>query len=168
MNQDYFIADQYWEIKQNRGLLEKHHLTNPRVLADFAAGRWASVIADLKFILERMPNHPKALQVLGHVAKTSLQDSLPIPYYEHALKLYPQYAITHAQYGAYLVAIGHLEAGIVRLNHAKDMDQKLVAAHVWLAKAYLKSGHPDLARQAKERARALGYKGSFSWDPIGE
>lgn len=168
MNQDYFIAGQYREMKELRGLLEKHHLTNPRVLDDFAAGRWGYVVTDLKYILERMPNHPKALQVLGYVAKKSKQDALPIPYYEHALTLYPQYAVTHAQYGAYLVDIGQIETGIARLNRAKELDPKLVASYVWLAKAYAKTGHPDLARQSQERARALGYKGSFSGDEVAE
>jgi Tfp pilus assembly protein PilF len=156
INQDYFIANQYRETKELLYLLERHHL-NQRVLTDFSAGRFNYALTDIQYILERMVNHPKALELMGSIARLTKAPSLPIPYYENALKLYPQYALTHAQYGAYLVDIGRIDAGIAKLKQAIEMDPKLAAAYAWLAKAYLKTGNQELARQAAEQAKALGY-----------
>ena len=76
-------------------------------------------------------------------------------YYEKALKLFPQYAITHAQYGSYLVGIGNSKAGIAQLEKAVEMNPRLMQAHTWLAQAYAKSGNAERARQVTERAREL-------------
>jgi Tfp pilus assembly protein PilF len=95
----------------------------------------------------------------GVVSQLIKKRSLAVYYFERALKLYPRYAITHAQYGAYLVGIGETEAGIGRLKEAIEIDPKLTAAYVVLAKAYNKVGNLDLAQQAAEKARDLGYKG---------
>ena len=87
--------------------------------------------------------------------------NLGIVYFEKALKLYPQYATTHAQYGWYLVENNRLETGIFKLRQAIEMDARMMAAYVWLSRAYVKSGHPDLARQTAHQARELGYKGQI-------
>jgi tetratricopeptide (TPR) repeat protein len=99
--------------------------------------------------------------LLSAVAKLTKTPSLAIPYYERALQLYPQHAITYAQYGQYLVDIGFIEAGITRLKKAIELNPNLALAYAWLAQAYSKTGNLDLARQAAERARTLGFKGKM-------
>ncbi len=158
INQDYFTANQYPEVKQTLYLVEIGHM-NQRVWNDLSAGRYGATLGDVKYTLDKFPNHPNALLLMGSVARLTGNLSLPIPYYEKALKLYPQYASTHAQYGSYLVDVGLVEAGIGKLKQAIEMDPQLTSAHAWLAGAYYKSGNSELARQAAEQARRLGYKG---------
>jgi Tfp pilus assembly protein PilF len=110
---------------------------------------------ELDFILVHVPNHPKALMLMGVTAKLMKNPILARPYYEKALRLFPQYAITHAQYGHYLVDIGNIKAGIIKLEEAVKMDPQLTQAHVWLAQAYGKGGRSESARRAAERAQEL-------------
>ena len=167
INQDYFTANQYPEVTALLSSVEGHHM-NKRVWADFYAGRLDGAIGDVKYTLRRFPNHPQALQLLGSVARMMKDPALPIRSYEWALNLYPQYALTHAQYGAYLASNGQIEGGITRLNRAIEMDPNLAIAHAYLAKALWKKGNKDLARKSADRARALGYKGKIVLDDSDE
>ncbi|MEQ1846397.1 MAG: hypothetical protein ABL983_12595, partial [Nitrospira sp.] len=85
-------------------------------------------------------------------------------YYEKALAEFPQYAVTHAQFGHYLIEIGKAEEGIAKLKRAIEMDSKLKPAYVWLAEGYYTKGEHEQARQAAKKARALGYTGEFPGD----
>src|SRR5215510_1062964 len=77
---------------------------------------------DLKYVLKYFPNHVKALMLMNIIAKLTNNPLLPIPYYERAIKFYPQYALTHAQFGAYLVDIGRADLGMTKLKRAIEMD----------------------------------------------
>jgi Tfp pilus assembly protein PilF len=121
-------------------------------------GRISNALADCKYTLDRVPNHPKGLVLTGMVARLMKNPTLAISYYQKALKLYPQYAVTRAQYGGFLVDIGNAKAGITEIQKAIKMDPNLALGHNLLAKAYLKIGNIDLARQASERARETGQR----------
>jgi tetratricopeptide (TPR) repeat protein len=179
-NADYFTASQNPDLKHYLFIVENNHLLGcshngdpiitsenqkPRIdnrggtVADMKNGRFDYAKYDLNYVLERFVNHPKALMILGVFAKLTKAPLFPIPYYEKALMLYPQYALTHAQYGAYLVDIGRTDAGIAKLKKAIGMDPNLAFGHQMLVKAYLKIGNKDLARQAAERAKEISQKG---------
>lgn len=161
--QDYFAKDRDPKISELLHTVEQYHLSNANFWKKFnTPGQLEYALGDLQYVLGVFPNHPKALQLLGSVARLTKNLSLPLLFYQKALNLYPQYALTHAQYGAYLVDIGNIKAGITKLEEAIRMDPKLPQAHAWLAKAYYQSGNPELARQAAEQARKLGYKGKTS------
>jgi tetratricopeptide (TPR) repeat protein len=96
------------------------------------------------------------------VAKLTKNSALGISYYERAIKMFPRYAITYAQYGKYLTDFDQADAGIEKLMTAIEMDPKLAAAYVWIAGAYFKKGNKDLARESAEKARSLGYNGNLS------
>jgi tetratricopeptide (TPR) repeat protein len=162
-NHDYFAAGHDpWKKRLLANIEANHYYSSPYhprgVRGNIAAGKYEYAMGDLSYILERFPNHPKALQLLSSVGKLSMDLASPIPYYEKALRLFPQYAYTHAQYGAYLVEIGRIDMGMAKLNKAIEMDPDLGLAHAWLAKAYQKKGDQALARQTEDRARALGYR----------
>jgi tetratricopeptide (TPR) repeat protein len=163
INQDYFTAREYTGTNSLITSVEANHL-NQRVWSDFYAGKYNAVLSDVFYILDRFPNHPTALLLLGFIAKIKGELSMPIPYYTKALKLYPQYALIHAQSGMYLVEIGRFDIGIEKLEEAVRMDPKLVRGYIWLAKAYSKKGNPELAHHAEEKARALGFKGKIKND----
>ena len=136
--------------------VEKYHLTKETFWAEFKSKRYHYALNELKFVLRHFPNHPKALQLTELVAKMSNQPHLAIPYYEKAVRLFPQYAITHAQYGNYLVDTGQAEKGIEKLQRALQIDPKLPVAYYWLWDAYTKNGNVEMARQIAEKAKELG------------
>jgi Tfp pilus assembly protein PilF len=106
-------------------------------------------------VLDRVVNHPQGLAILGMTAKLMKEPSLPISYYERAIQRYPRRALTHAQYGKYLVGIGKVSDGIARLNHAITIDAQLTVAYTWLAQSYLQNRQPELAQQILQRRKAI-------------
>lgn len=163
-NLDYFEAIRAPDVEAGHRryvrMAEVNHLD--KVLPHFAAGRIDYAISELRFVLHAVPNHPRALMLLGPVANAAKNTALGVGFFEKALSLYPQHAITHAQYGWYLVEINRLEAGVFRLKQAIEMDPKLAVAYAWLSRAYSKSGNLELARRTAEQAKELGYKGQVA------
>jgi len=160
-NKDYF--NYYRGPRHESNLLyrvEKNHFNEKENFgAKFSSGKLDDALAELKYVLWVFPNHPNALYFLGLIARLVNLPAVPIAYYQKALKLFPQHAITHAQFGAYLVDSGAAEAGITKLKEAISKDAHLAVAYAWLVKAYEKSGQPELARQAAAQAREFGYRG---------
>jgi tetratricopeptide (TPR) repeat protein len=148
----------YFDPKNKVALVtvEKNHLTKETFWKEFESRQYHYAIMELRFVLRNFPNHPKALQLMELIGKLTNQPHLVIPYYEKAVGLYPQYAITHAQYGNYLVDTGQAEKGIERLQRALQIDPKLAVAYYWLWDAYNKSGNLEMARQIAEKAKELG------------
>lgn len=156
VNQDYYTLDQHPETVALLRLVEYGHFSQPLFDA-FRAGHYKSVVGDLKYVLERIPNHPGALSMLSTVAIVTKVNNLPIPFYERALKLYPEYAFTHAQYGYYLLEIGATDKATEHLKDATKIDPQMPSGHAWLAEAYYKTGKLELAKQEEAEARKLGY-----------
>lgn len=159
-NNDYFQASDdpnLYELLMN---VERNHLG--KKFWKYYGGRELRelkyALGDLQYTLNIFPNHPQALLLVESIGKMTKVPSIAVPYYERALLLFPQYAVTHAQYGKYLRDIGELDKGITELKEAIKLDPELALAHGWLAEAYFKKGNQDLGRIAAERARALGYK----------
>jgi tetratricopeptide (TPR) repeat protein len=157
LNKDYFaVYDEHdTQLLIN---VERYHLATGNFWKWYNAKKYYLAVEELQFVLRYFPNHPKALQLMGNIAKLTEAPALAIPYYENALRLYPEYAITHAQYGGYLVDVGNVQAAMPHLKKAIDMDPSLAQAYAALAKAYNKSGNPELAREAAAKATELGYK----------
>lgn len=158
-NNDYFAPERDPKLLRN---VEKYHLTKEKFGKYYQAGQYSSAIRELQFVLRYFPNHPKALMYMETIAKITNNQSLALSHYKNALKLYPQHALTHAQYGRYLASTGRVQSGIERLQKATEMDPELAVAHGWLAMIYAKSGSTDLARQTARQARKLGYRGRIN------
>jgi len=155
--QDYFnvppSSDTYLKM------VELGHVrTVPKWITD---GRLDSAMADIRYTLDRFPNHPVALQQLSVVAQMAKKISLGVSYYERAISLFPQYAITRAQYGLFLVSINQTDAGMEHLKRAIEMEPTLPSAYAGLARAYEKKGDLAQAREAAKKARELGFTGKL-------
>jgi tetratricopeptide (TPR) repeat protein len=161
-DRDYFTAHEDPEAFRDLTLNDLYH-TN-RVLHSIQVARYDEAIADLRFVLEKWPNHPRALLLIESLGQVTQALELPTPYYEKAIRLYPQYAMTFAQYGKYLVEIGQWDKGVENLKRAIEKDRKMVAAHVWLSQAYDKHGDKISAKKEADLARNLGFEGDFSPD----
>ncbi len=153
---DYFTAPQEGQALY-RDTATQHHVDV--VPGWLRQGRINDAIADLKYTLERFPNHPKALQYMGLVSKLTNNTEMAIAYYQQALSLYPQYAVTHAQYGQYLLSIGIIDKAIESLKRSIAIEPKSATSYALLAQAYSKQGNSELASEAAARAKELGYKG---------
>jgi tetratricopeptide (TPR) repeat protein len=160
LNLDYFNPTGDAHITWLKADQDKYH-TIPAI-KDFARGDMKGTRLGLEWILVRFINHPQALALAAAFSIATKNSMWAIPHFERALGIYPQYALTHAQYGKYLTDIGMVDKGLEQLNKAAEMDPKLIAVQVWLAAAYSKSGNADLAREAAEKARSLGYKGDLA------
>ena len=159
-----FNRDYFWAVNQTnywRGLATSDVVTNHiNPAANYIArGDYARAKRELEFVLTRFVNHPQALVLVGMVARGNKDSAWGMRNFERALGLYPEYALTHAQYGRFLVDLGQLNDGIQRLKHALEMDPKLAAGYEWLASAYTKIGEVELARETRERAQSLGLGG---------
>ena len=152
-NYDYFAAlgtpglGKYLEILTNR-----HQ--GQLVWSRFWSGNYKEPLGDCQYTLERFPNHPRALHLLAEIAKATNDVSMAIPHFEYALKLYPQYAFTHAQYGHYLLDIGAVQAGVGELREALRIEPKQFQAKAWLAEAL--AAHPELAPEPPVAGSATG------------
>jgi tetratricopeptide (TPR) repeat protein len=168
INHNYFAAANSKAILDIVRNIETNHIDrcphnnfNGGVMKDIANGRYDLAKQDLMFMLERVVNHPRALQIGIMLTKLSKDRKWLLDRFEYALRWYPNYAFTHAQYGSFLVEIGEVAGGVEKLEYAIKMDPKLVAGYVWLSKAYSVQGKPDLAREAANKAKELGYKGAL-------
>lgn len=156
---DYFTAN---VDSQSRGLLTSVDINHTNKAINYIGnGRIDYASRELDYTLRHVPNHPRALQLIGVCAQLTKNSPLALKYYARALQLFPDYALTRAQYGNYLSVIGKMDEGIAELNRATEMDPRLLQAYVWLSSAYNKAGKPDLARQATDKAREFGYTGEI-------
>lgn len=164
INMDYFTAKQDSETTHLLRLVEIAH-TN-RVLPQISKNDYGGALTDIKYTLNRFPNHPVGLVLMGLYARLNKTYALAFPYFEKAIRLFPQHALTHAQYGAYMITLGSTDGGIKKLQQALEMNSELVFAHVWLAAVYYKIGNVELGRQSETKARELGYKGTISLENL--
>jgi tetratricopeptide (TPR) repeat protein len=139
---DYFTANLDPGLANYLELVTRRH-AGAHTWGIFWDGKYAEAQGDCQYSLERFPNHPTALHLVGEIAKATHDPSLAIPYYENALRLYPQYAFTHSQYGSYLIDIGATVAGIEQFREALRLDPTQFQAKAWLAQAL--AAHPELA-----------------------
>jgi predicted Zn-dependent protease len=156
---DYFVAEDRQDTKLLLWNVNEGH--TKKVMTLVSVGRTANAAEEISYILARFPNHPDALLLAGLLAAVLKRPDLPVTYYERALELYPQYAVTWAQYGDYLVKIGRTANGIQKLEEATKIDPTFAAAYGWLARAYLRTGNREASRRAAERATELGYTGKI-------
>lgn len=160
---DFFTADQDPETERYLVHVDNYH-TN-KVMQRIREENMNHALLEVQYTLDRFPNHPRGLMFMETVSRLRGVPEMAVNYYEKALLLYPQYALTHAQFGRYLTELNKVNEGIEHLKRAVELDHKLAPAYVWLAEAHQKSGKHDLAKKAGERARALGYTGALSYEP---
>jgi predicted Zn-dependent protease len=155
--QDYFTADHTYGSYLT--ILESAHVNNIPGLIN--RGQLNGALGDIRYALDRFPNHPVSLQQLSMVAQLTKNTALATSYFERAVSLYPQYALTRAQYGLFLVSINNVDAGIEKFNQSIEIEPKLPAAYAGLAHAYAKKGNITKAREAAGKARELGFTGKL-------
>lgn len=154
---DYFMRN---ETKASAFYVYQAEVNHLRYTFDrLRQGMVSHAIGEVEFTLNACPNHPTALQYLATLAKINKNHAWAIRWFEQAIRLYPQYPITHAQYGNFLIDIDDVDAGMEKLNYAVEKDPNLAAGYAFLAKGYTKKKQADKAREAAQKAKELGYQG---------
>ena len=169
LNHDFYERNTNKEIKQLVRLVEGAHVRKimPNLKQSFTApdtlrkGFLQQALAEIDYTLGRLVNHPKALALSATVTKLLGRPSMPITYYQRALKMYPRRAFTQAQFGNFLVEYGEIDQGIERLNIAISLNPKLAMSYGWIAWAHHKNGDNELAAEFSQKARKRGFKGKL-------
>jgi len=152
---DYFMQPPNSKL---RTWAVKYHLNRNKFFAQLKAGHYQSALGELLIVLDYLPNHPKALALLNTAAPLAGKPAMVDYRYERAIHLYPQHAFTYAQFGMYVADKGQMKRGIALLKKAITLDPKNGTFQAWLAQVYGKAGKADLARQAAQKAKELGYR----------
>lgn len=149
---DYFVQDS-WIIND----INKNHTMKILLwLKDPNPKIKSQALRECNYILERLVNHPQAFISCGYAEKVLMKKGWLLPYYQKALRLHPQYPITHVQYGIYLNGLDKPKAGISSIENALLLDPKFKPAYIWLEKTYISMGQPEKAEEIRERAREKG------------
>ena len=129
---DYFARDQDPSISVLLRTVERYHLSDS-FWQSYRRNEFGAARADLRYVLQRFPNHPRALQLSAYDENVKLDPSQVIQLFEIAIRSFPSHAYTYAQYGHYLVSIGRKTVGLELLDQALRLDPDLVAAIAWRA-----------------------------------
>jgi len=116
-----------------------------------------NALGECKYIFDRIYNHPHAFILCALAEKVLNKKGWLISRYQKALIVYPQHAITHAQYGWYLaMSLNKPKAGVKSLEKALVVDPKFKPAYSWLQKIYISMGQKKHAENIRERAKKHG------------
>ena len=121
-------------------------------------GSYEYAMGDANFILARFPNDPKGLQLAMNVALDWPEKKLAaMPYFEKALRKYPQHGETWLIYGVYLHRLERMEKAVKAYKTAIEKSPSLAEAHYNLGLALVELGMLEKANQAAQKAYQLGY-----------
>jgi tetratricopeptide (TPR) repeat protein len=150
---DYY--DQHPAAHNLLGTVEQHHLNQG--IEAVNKGSLSYALQHFDFILNRFPNHPRALLLVSevfHKMKTPAKADL---YFQRAIELYPETAPTYAAYGIFLQKSGQLERAIENYKTSLKLDPGHMGTHYNLGLAYFDKKQFDLANQHAQEAYAQGF-----------
>lgn len=142
-------------------LVEDAHFTEQ--VQNGLGGVTGPIGGDLSYTLIAIPNHPRALMVIGNVSirmKTPQLEGARYPtecYFERAIRFTPDDPIPRAAYGNYLAAIGQTARALTMLQAAADMDPQNATINYNVGLLYMKKKDYDKAATYAEKAYSLGF-----------
>lgn len=148
---DYFgpkPAELLWAV-------ESYHLQQG--ITKMNDGRLQYAFQDFEFILNRFPNHPKALALMVEVTNKMGKPGLAERYFAKAIELYPNTAYTYVVYGIHLQKTGKNAAAIDNYKKAIELSPVLPEAHYNLGLAYVTEKRYELANKEANEAYDLGH-----------
>ncbi len=126
----------YYESKERQRWAESYHL-KPGIKR-MNEGNFTSAYNEFDFVLRYVPNHPRALSLMGDLAILMNRPDLGESYFKKAFELYPKTmrAESHKDYGRFLYQAGKYDDAIQALKKSLEMDPKLSLAHYFLGLTY--------------------------------
>lgn len=118
---------------------------------------------DLDYTLRAIPNHPRALAVIGEVSirtKKPQLENAKYPtecYFERAVRFAPDDAVVRAAYGNYLAATGKADRALMMFRTAVNLAPDNPAINYNLGLLYMKNKDYEHAATYAEKAYSLGF-----------
>jgi tetratricopeptide (TPR) repeat protein len=131
----------------------------------FESGRIAEAEAAWRAILERKPDDPEALHMLGCVLAEAGRPQEGMPYLDRSIAIVPRNAAMRSNRAGVLHSLGRVEEATRDLRRALDIDSRLPAAHHLMGNIHFAAGRFDHALAAYERA--LGVEPRFAEAHVG-
>jgi predicted O-linked N-acetylglucosamine transferase (SPINDLY family) len=131
------------------------------------AGRLNEAEALYRRILEKNPNHPDALHLLGVAAHQQGKGALARELIERAITLRPGMAVFHSNLGEVLRGAGNLAAAAASYQQAIEHDPAFAGAWANLGLVLHQLDHQDDARLCLERALQLQENFADAWNNLG-
>ncbi len=145
----------YYSNDPLRYQVESYHI-GPG-LRKMNAGLYKAARKDFEFVLNHYPNHPRALALMGELAIRMKKPEMAVPYFEHAIEMYPDTATTYAAYGVFLHKTGKLAAAIRNYRKSLALNPGLIESRYNLALAYFAMGDYVQANREAQKVYAEGY-----------
>ncbi len=118
-------------------------------------------------VLEREPNHPDALNLLGMVARQTGQFEQAADYLRRAIAADASQAAYYANLGEALRGLGQVEQAIGQYRRALELAPQAAVAHLQLATLLEQAQQPDDAIAGYERALQLEPQRVETWIRLG-
>jgi tetratricopeptide (TPR) repeat protein len=124
----------------------------------YARHNWQEASTYLQASLKSNDENVDALNMLADVC--AIQKNFPeaLATYRRATKLAPKNAATATGYGMALLGVDSVDAAIIQLTRAKDLDGNSPAIYMALGDAYMRQGVPVLATGNYQKAIDLAPK----------
>jgi len=127
-----------------------------RAIAYYRAGESERALTGIEALLAERPNDPYLWELKGQVLFDSGRAALAVEAHKRSVELKPDAPLLRVNYGQSLIATEskeHLDAAIVNLRRAIQLEQDNTFAWTLLAQAYEAKGMPGEARLATAEAR---------------
>jgi tetratricopeptide (TPR) repeat protein len=134
--------------------VEKYHLQQG--ISQAKQGKFEYAWSEYAFMLHYFPNHPRALQLMGELSIQMEQTSRAMKYFERALSLYPDDAVTYGLYGKFLHKMGLYQDAVKQYQKAAALDNHHAEYHYDLGLAYFALKDFDKANRAAQIAYQQG------------
>ncbi len=126
----------YYESEEVRKWAESYHM-KPGIKR-MNERNFTSAFNEFDFVLRYVPNHPRALSLMGDITILMKRPELGDNYFKKAFELYPKTAKaeSYKDYGRFLYLSGNNEGAIQALEKSLQLDPKLSLAHYYLGLTY--------------------------------
>lgn len=155
MAEDYFRADTDPHVYRLVNSLDIHHLR--RAQNSIFEGQPEVAWREATFVLHRIPNYPKALELLGQAAQRLNRENVALDYFERAVAQNPKVGDIHYIYALYLHRLKQTAKAEKEYKTALELSPNLAAAHYNYGLLLFNKGDKTAANEHAQQAYAGGY-----------
>lgn len=135
--------------------VEKYHMKQG--IQKMRAGQFQYAFSEFDFILRYFPNHPQALLMMAELADAWKQPQRAEPYFDKALRMFPDDARTYVVHGFLLQKADKLDAAITQYEKGLALNDQQADGHYNLGLAYLDKKQYEKANMHAQKAYQMGY-----------
>ncbi len=136
----------------------EHYHMKPGI-QKFNEGNIKGAFSEFDFVLRFVPNHPRALALIGDASILLKRADLGDGYFKKAFELYPQTvrASSYKDYGRFLYRSGNYKDAVLSLKKSLQMDSNMSEAHYLLGLSYFELKELQHANHHAQIVYAKGF-----------